>query len=59
MTKKDYEKIAKEISYQNYVFRAYPETLMGIQIVTTTLAQIFEEDNPRFDKEIFYKACKA
>jgi hypothetical protein len=46
MTRKDYEKVAK-------LFKD------GTEIVTMmyALMDIFEEENPRFNREIFLKAC--
>lgn len=46
MTRKDYEKIAK----------AFKEATEPVALVYL-LMDVFEEDNPRFDRERFLTAC--
>jgi hypothetical protein len=47
MTRKHYEKIAKAISEGT-----------DIIVLIETLMDIFEDDNPRFDREKFLIACR-
>ena len=61
MTKKDYEMIATAISvnYEIAIKHKHerPTPDFAIELVANTLAGIFKEDNARFDKEKFLKAC--
>lgn len=62
MTKKDYEKIAKvlakRITVTGEFSRAYQnEVREQVKYVASDLADTFAEDNPKFDRERFLKAC--
>lgn len=65
MTQKDYVKIAKDIriaqeahcakviqSVLPSAFEAFVDCIIG------NLANTFAEDNPRFDRKRFYRACE-
>jgi len=56
MTKKHYEAIAEVI---NDVIRPYDERAVQnlVYDVTNDLADYFESDNPRFDRDRFLTAC--
>ncbi len=61
MTRKDYELLASAISV-NYEFavkhrKEQPTPDFVIELLTQTLASVLKEDNPKFDKEKFFKAC--
>ena len=53
MTKRDYIKIARVFKTlkENQPLRGYND------LVINTFIKIAENDNPRFDKNIFIKAC--
>jgi hypothetical protein len=53
MTKKDYEKFAKMFR----TLEAGPYTCPDVLEVCYKTADIFGEDNPRFDKGRYLKAC--
>lgn len=61
MTKKDYEAIAKVIHRCLLGERPYDEWeagfVAGARSIALDLTQIFEADNPRFDREKFLRAC--
>ena len=62
MTKKDYELIAGALRSG---FMAQPPSPMGSEvniydnyrIIVGSMANALEQDNPRFNKTIFYDAC--
>lgn len=51
MTKKHYEAIACEISF------LFGRNRTCAEIIAHRLADYFQQDNPRFDRERFLKAC--
>jgi len=57
MTKKDYEKIAKVIHGQKvrYMFDAQSQAV--VYDLAEAIANSLAQDNPRFDRERFLKAC--
>lgn len=61
MTRKDYEKMAKEIRRQ--VARNYyktPECVYAMETLRDLVLNLgveFLDDNPRFNADKFYKAC--
>ena len=65
MTKKDYVKFAELL--KNEAIRIdrneYDQPGMGINAlwgnITRQMADIFEEDNPRFNRALFLFACKS
>lgn len=63
MTKKDYELIAKAIEGAGVALRYASvntgETRRALQIVTLQLSSALAIENPRFDKDKFYNACKV
>lgn len=59
MTKKDYVKFAELFA----ILRArsadpFDDYNMAFKEVQTEVANIFERDNPRFNREWFYRACE-
>lgn len=54
MTKKDYLKAVEHIKSALWVRNDYERKLLAV-----TFADFFENDNPRFDRERFMKACNA
>ena len=56
MNKKDYEQLARAIRCARYSYRA-SET-EPIEAVVNYLITELADDNPRFDKEKFVKACQ-
>ena len=61
MTKKDYEAIARAIertTHHNAVDSNYNEGWHGaITAIRCRLADVMADDNPRFDRQRFLKAC--
>ena len=59
MTKKDYIVIAKTLNkLVKGVEQDFSKHHMGvIRELVNNLSNEFQEDNPRFDREIFWKAC--
>jgi len=59
MTRKDYELIAKAINRQYHWFLINPSNSAtnGIEHVIYQLIENLQEDNPRFRRDIFLKAC--
>lgn len=54
MSKKHYTAIAHEISIVMWEDGNDPKTVM---VLTGRLADLFEDDNPRFDRQRFLTAC--
>lgn len=64
MTKKDYIKLAELIRNERQYFNDWQQVGIGsIQVpldhLLNGLAYILAEDNPRFDRERFIKACNS
>jgi len=61
MTKKDYKIIAGVIARYKERLSGYSDTqdieLTVVRELTEELARAMHHDNPRFDKDKFYKAC--
>ena len=59
MTRKDYELLAESIrltrNKAEWQGKAIDETTL--EAVTTSMAQLLEYENPRFNRELFLKAC--
>lgn len=55
MTKKDYQAIADVIV--NRLYGATPTRRFALSDVAKDLCAVFEEDNPRFDRDKFLIAC--
>jgi len=55
MTRKHFEAIAKVLA--NYNCDSVASQADTIDCVAHTLAQYFKQDNPRFNKALFLKAC--
>lgn len=58
MTRKDYVALAKAISAVRKNSDAV-DFQAGVNQVTGAIAQVLAQDNPRFDRERFYKAVDA
>ena len=56
MTKKDYELIADAIKTSRKVING-EAVLVSVEHLANTLATDLEIQNPRFNREIFLKAC--
>lgn len=65
MSRKDYVKVAAIIAAaraQREEFAVSPEPLTAIDTIEyfqRTLADMFAEDSPKFDRKIFAKACEV
>lgn len=61
MTRKDYELIAKSINHHLAIMgmsgKATSEEFLAVGSVAQKIAQGLAEDNPRFDRQKFLKAC--
>ena len=59
MTKKDYIKIAKVINNElkEWDKELTPQVEFSINNIAVALANVMEEDNPRFNKIRFFEAC--
>jgi hypothetical protein len=64
MTKKDYEAIAKSLVFSEHMGLDRTKNLdwrvgynTAINFVANELAVVFEDDNPRFDRDRFLEAC--
>ena len=57
MTRKDYELIAGVISMTAREFRGVEDGTNACRDIATFLASRLENDNPRFDRDRFLKAC--
>ncbi len=62
MTKKDYVKFAEMVKYNRAnTGTGMDETFAGYRVACNdfayAMADIFKEDNPRFDRDRFLKAC--
>lgn len=55
MSKKDYEKIAAVLAR----WRGLPSSDSIVASVTLELATVFAADNPRFDKNRFFRAAQG
>lgn len=53
MSRKDYEKIAAVL--RRYSANRYPQNQI-IEGIASCLIEVFEEDNPAFNEELFRKA---
>lgn len=58
MTRKDYIAVSNIISAEKSVNRDNPDVLLTLINVTHSLADVMASDNPNFDRERFYAACK-
>ena len=56
MTKKDYEKFAEMIRVDKHTFDG--KAFFALIVIQDQIADIFEQDSPKFDRERFYEACK-
>ncbi len=67
LTKKYYKAIARVIKYEGREFNnlsyitgfSFEEGRNAVKRITLSLAIIFSEDNPQFNKELFLEACKG
>lgn len=67
MTRKDYDRIAKAIAtgkadiFQNeaYSFQQSASLNVGANYVIARIADMLEDDNPRFNRQMFLDACDA
>lgn len=57
MTRKDYIKLAAAIKKARQDIMFYDNAQAAIESVVTGLADALGDDNPRFDRERFVKAC--
>lgn len=67
MTRKDYEAIAREFNDQVSALRVFlahndqdlmaKAQLVAVECMADRLARVFAQDNPRFDRQKFGKAC--
>ena len=57
MTKKDYEAIAHVINNNRIDFEEGEDGYVVLNLVSHHLAHYMAQDNPRFNREIFLKAC--
>lgn len=55
MTRKDYKAIAKVLSAEHAI--ADDKTEITVQNIVASLADLFAQTNPRFERETFYIAC--
>ena len=56
MTKKDYVKFTEMIRMDRSIFAGYE--LNALAVIKAQIADIFEQDNPNFDRQKFYAACE-
>jgi hypothetical protein len=54
MSRKDYERIASVLAG---VRQTNPDARVQLNVVSMTLADVFADDNPRFDRTRFLLAC--
>lgn len=61
MTKKDYEAIASVIRKQWSELTAGPDSaaLITLDLTSKGIADVMEQDNPRFDRARFLAACRG
>ena len=57
MTKKDYQLIAGYVNVLRIEARIGSEALESIEKTTVALCELLEEQNPRFNRDTFLKAC--
>ncbi len=60
MTRKDFEAVAQEIRHVRIGFKsnyANDRSRMVLDALADNLANVFSEDNPRFDRAKFLLAC--
>jgi hypothetical protein len=57
MTKKDYELIAGYVNVLRVSYRIGSEALEVLENQTEGLCELLEQDNPRFNRDTFLKAC--
>lgn len=57
MTKKDYERIARAIAGTSHPYGRDGEYVL--YLLARRLADTLEDDNPRFDRQKFLKACNV
>ena len=56
MSKKDYKRIARALK----IWRPCEETEQRLWLsIAEQIAAELQEDNPRFSRDLFYKACDA
>jgi hypothetical protein len=55
MTRKDYVKFAEMLRQKRQLIEDSSSTLLDL---TISIADIFAQDNPKFDREKFYAACE-
>jgi hypothetical protein len=55
MTRKHFEAIAKALA--NYNVESQASQAETVASIANALAREFKQDNPRFKKELFLKAC--
>ena len=56
MTRKDYVKFAQAIKREREIDGK--DALTATKFWQSLIANIFEQDNPQFDREKFYQACE-
>lgn len=56
MSRKDYIKIASILDAEA-ALAVEPETVARIANITRSIADVFKQDNPRFDRDSFYAAA--
>ena len=57
MTRKDYEKIAGYINVLRIYMKPATQAQEDLQRVTEDFMELLAEENPRFNADIFRKAC--
>lgn len=57
MTRKTYELFAEVLASQRAVNADNPIAVHAVDGVTKSLTDIFAQDNPRFDRDRFYRAA--
>ena len=56
-SKKHYVAVAKELDYLRQVFGDNEDSLLAVRSIAVGLANIYQDENPRFDRERFMQAC--
>jgi hypothetical protein len=59
MTRKDYKRIAAAIREAKLLTNNAIGAAYGITATQNKIAKMLEEENPRFNSEIFQQACKS
>jgi hypothetical protein len=57
MTKKDYELIAEGLEASRYLIGVSNDTEAMYRNIVSNIASSLKNDNPRFDRVKFYRAC--